>query len=268
MMNAERSSNTLVLNDWFHDTSDEIALRLLATNDSMRPLCASSILFNGMGSVQCPTPMNGRDSFGCVSMEAMMPMSSGSGEFSAYFGNLIYMCMFTLTSISAGDVSASMSQDPTVYSTTSSISLGPSMGPMASLGNMPMTDMNDMTAPLDRTAQSAIPALKISTAHGDPSMPTMSGGTGAVHADQLCQNTSSSLYELHIPGNMTWTMIHLINAGASQQLAFSIDEHDLWVVSADGNYVVPHKVQVSSVPSCLSSGWLQCGNGWQTRIIC
>lgn len=56
---------------------------------------------------------------------------------------------------------------------------------------------------------------------------------------------------LNMFDNTTWFMLHLINAGASQQLAFSIDEHDLWVVSADGSYIVPHKVQVSTVTPCL-----------------
>ena len=67
----------LMINDWFHETSDEIALRLAATEDSMRPLCASSVLFNGMGRVSCPPPMPGRNSFGC---EAMMMMGSGMSD--------------------------------------------------------------------------------------------------------------------------------------------------------------------------------------------
>jgi len=39
-------------------------------------------------------------------------------------------------------------------------------------------------------------------------------------------------------------MFHLVNAGAAQELSFSIDKHDLWIVSADGAYVKPIKVQV------------------------
>lgn len=39
-------------------------------------------------------------------------------------------------------------------------------------------------------------------------------------------------------------MIHFINAGASQQVALSLDEHDFWVVAADGAFVQPHKAQV------------------------
>lgn len=60
-----------------------------------------------------------------------------------------------------------------------------------------------------------------------------------------CVNTTSKLYTLDFPSNATWMMFHLINAGASQHLAFSIDEHDMWVISADGAFVKPAKVQVS-----------------------
>lgn len=65
-------------------------------------------------------------------------------------------------------------------------------------------------------------------------------------ADEVCQNTTSLLYVLSLHDNATWHMVHLINAGASQQLAISFDEHDFWVVSADGAFVMPQKAQVSS----------------------
>jgi FtsP/CotA-like multicopper oxidase with cupredoxin domain len=48
-------------------------------------------------------------------------------------------------------------------------------------------------------------------------------------------------------------MLHLINAGASQQLAFSIDEHDLWIFSADGAFVLPQKVQVTATTLSLTA---------------
>lgn len=59
-----------------------------------------------------------------------------------------------------------------------------------------------------------------------------------------CQNTTSARYVLSLPGNSTWNMVHLINAGAAQQLALSFDEHDFWVVSVDGAFVAPQKGQV------------------------
>ena len=43
----------------------------------------------------------------------------------------------------------------------------------------------------------------------------------------------------------SWFLINVINAGAAQQLSFSIDAHTLWIISADGAYVKPQQVQVS-----------------------
>lgn len=74
MMRAEQSSRLLMVNDWFHQTSDEIALRMVATEESMRPLCANSILFNGMGRVECPFPGPGQTTFGCDQMSGMAGM--------------------------------------------------------------------------------------------------------------------------------------------------------------------------------------------------
>lgn len=71
MLQAEQAPVVLMVNDWFHQTSTEIGLRLAVTNDSMRPLCANSILFNGMGSVQCPPSTPGLSSFGCADMSSM-----------------------------------------------------------------------------------------------------------------------------------------------------------------------------------------------------
>lgn len=78
MLRAEQSSTLLMVNDWFHETSDAIALRMAATGDSMRPLCADSILFNGMGRVECPVDTLGRNSFGCEEMTGLMGSGSKS----------------------------------------------------------------------------------------------------------------------------------------------------------------------------------------------
>lgn len=63
-----------MVNDWFHQTGDDIALQLVATQDSMRTLCANSILFNGMGRVDCSMDTMGRNTFGCDAMGDMMGM--------------------------------------------------------------------------------------------------------------------------------------------------------------------------------------------------
>ena len=74
-------------------------------------------------------------------------------------------------------------------------------------------------------------------------------------ADEVCRNTSASRYVVSPPSSNTgdWLMLHLINAGASQRLAFSIDEHDLWIFSADGAFVLPQKVQVTATTLSLTA---------------
>lgn len=76
--NAERAAPVILVNDWFHETSEEIMARLGATNDSMAPLCANSILFNGQGRVICPPQRNDSNSFGCESMRMEMSRTGAS----------------------------------------------------------------------------------------------------------------------------------------------------------------------------------------------
>ncbi|KAJ9091923.1 hypothetical protein QFC21_007036 [Naganishia friedmannii] len=44
-------------------------------------------------------------------------------------------------------------------------------------------------------------------------------------------------------GNNTWFTFHLVNAGAAQEVGFSIDGHGMWVIAADGAYVRPVRIQ-------------------------
>jgi len=83
--------------------------------------------------------------------------------------------------------------------------------------------------------------MMMSSAWDHPSTPL---GTTIVDS---CQNTTTPRFVLSLHEESTWNMVHLINAGASQQLSLSFDEHDFWVVSADGAFVAPQKVQVSAL---------------------
>lgn len=71
--------------------------------------------------------------------------------------------------------------------------------------------------------------------------------------DSECRSISTPLYTINLSTNSSWFMINLINAAASQQLAFTIDSHDLWIVSADGQYVNPRMVQASYSTGALST---------------
>lgn len=62
-----------------------------------------------------------------------------------------------------------------------------------------------------------------------------------------CSNTTSSYPVItasrHASSDSRWASINLVNAGGLASHTFSIDGHDLWVVAADGEFVVPQKVQ-------------------------
>lgn len=69
---AEVSPTTLMVSDWYHLTGDAVSARLVATQNAMQALCVDSVLFNGIGAVQCPPAADmtalGLDSKGCASM--------------------------------------------------------------------------------------------------------------------------------------------------------------------------------------------------------
>jgi len=220
MRRAEQSSNMLMVNDWFHETSDAIALRMAATQDSMRPLCANSVLFNGMGRIDCPTNVSDRNSFGCEAMMGEMGSESMVADMNG--------------SISASKSAAASSLD--VTSTMEMVSDDPPTMTMT----MPMT-------PLASPAPSMLFSLMASGASSVDAMAEMARPSPSFQPTMVdsCQNTTSARYVLSLPAGESWHMLHIINAGASQQLALSFDEHDFWVVSADGAYVTPQKAQVS-----------------------
>lgn len=41
-----------------------------------------------------------------------------------------------------------------------------------------------------------------------------------------------------------WVVFHLVNAGSEAPQSFSIDDHDLWIIAADGEFVRPIQLQV------------------------
>lgn len=67
--------------------------------------------------------------------------------------------------------------------------------------------------------------------------------------DDTCMSTTSPLLTYTPPEQLEWFKINLVNAGGAQQLAFSIDSHEFWVVSADGEWVVPQRAQVRTFAS-------------------
>ena len=84
----------LMVNDWFHQSSEDRLARLKTTKDSMRALCANSILFNGVGRVEChPDGTFGCDSDMTMSAPGMsMSMSATDMSMSA---PMTGECVFT-----------------------------------------------------------------------------------------------------------------------------------------------------------------------------
>lgn len=63
-----------------------------------------------------------------------------------------------------------------------------------------------------------------------------------------CINTTSGypLFESDRYGSKDgkWAAFHVINSGGTFELALGIDSHEMWVVSADGEFVYPQKLNV------------------------
>jgi hypothetical protein len=104
--------------------------------------------------------------------------------------------------------------------------------------SMPITSAVDMTSHV-MTALS--PTSTVQSTYG--SQPSQMNN---VTDDGMCQDTDTPLYHLMAGEDDTWFMFHLVNAGAAQELGFSIDEHEMWVIAADGAYVKPVRTQVST----------------------
>jgi len=72
---------------------------------------------------------------------------------------------------------------------------------------------------------------------------------------EMCANTSTPLETIYT-GDAEWIAFNIINAGATAQLSFSLDSHDMWVYAADSVYVEPQKVQVLSFNAMLMRFYL------------
>lgn len=67
----------------------------------------------------------------------------------------------------------------------------------------------------------------------------------AISSPLGCQNTTVDLDVVQTQGK--WTVLNVANVGGEWTWIFSIDAHDMWIVSADGEYIRPKKVQALPV---------------------
>lgn len=61
-----------------------------------------------------------------------------------------------------------------------------------------------------------------------------------------CRNTTSPIHVVTAKAGQKYLYLDLVQASAEWELAFSIDAHSFWIVSADGSFIVPQKVNVST----------------------
>lgn len=63
---------------------------------------------------------------------------------------------------------------------------------------------------------------------------------------QGCEATRAPLEVVAVAPGQTWVWINVIHSGAHHELQLSVDEHELWVVAADGEFVHPQRVHAAN----------------------
>lgn len=59
---------------------------------------------------------------------------------------------------------------------------------------------------------------------------------------EYCTETQPELEVVQAEPGQEWIWINFINSGAHHSMGISIDDHEIWVVAADGEFVHPQKV--------------------------
>jgi hypothetical protein len=63
---------------------------------------------------------------------------------------------------------------------------------------------------------------------------------------QVCEPTKGELEVVAAGDGEEWIWINFIHSGAHHELQISIDEHEFYVVAADGEFVHPQKVHAAN----------------------
>lgn len=64
--------------------------------------------------------------------------------------------------------------------------------------------------------------------------------------EQVCQKTYADLEVFEAESGQEWIWINFIHSGAHHELQISVDEHEFYVVAADGEFVHPQKVNAAN----------------------
>lgn len=73
---------------------------------------------------------------------------------------------------------------------------------------------------------------------------------------RVCQDTETDLEIVQVEAGQEYLFLNFIHPGAHHELRIAIDEHDMWLIAADGDFVKPKKVQVSSPIKRSRFHWL------------
>lgn len=82
--------------------------------------------------------------------------------------------------------------------------------------------------------------------HGSrDSMACLIPEVGAQYTNKrVCQNSETDFEVVQAREEQKYMFLNFIHPGAHHELRIAIDEHDMWLVAADGDFVKPKKVQV------------------------
>lgn len=110
---------------------------------------------------------------------------------------------------------------------------GPGIAPVLSRNNLEMTD------------KGCFPPEVLPILRGNSSAINYSAIPPSVF--EICTPTRGSRETVKAPRDKKWLALDIISSAGIHTVAFSIDEHPLWVYAVDGHYVEPVQVDVLTV---------------------
>jgi hypothetical protein len=203
---ADTNGEIMFVHDWYHITSDTLLAMYYTTG--VYPSCFDSIVINGRGAVEC------------LLADTLVAATGGTPTDA--------MATTTVEVTGIMTSAAGPATEPQMASAT---------GEAMQMGSGPMGGI--VGGGMGTTEQMALSPRGCSQP-----MTFKDGYNTSFLNPEGCANTSTPLEVIYTNG-ATWLAFHLVNAGVTAQLSFSLDNHSLWVYAADGAYVELQEVQVS-----------------------
>lgn len=69
----------------------------------------------------------------------------------------------------------------------------------------------------------------------------------ALTNELICEETFTPLEVVEAAEGQEWVWVNFIHSGAHHELQISVDEHEFYVVAADGEFVHPQKVHAANI---------------------